>query len=144
MSKWIKIFCTILVIVAIGFRMFVYYDPDNGCTIKVLPSFQPSNWDFRQVLKLLKTTSRQDYEYLCTNVETINKDIACGGFDGGCYYTDRSKTLYIGNDQDNMAVTMAVIVHELCHARQYNEGRVLAEYECYAKGVEYLTNLYAY
>jgi hypothetical protein len=144
MKKWFKILFVLLIIGAFVYKNFVYTDEQYYCSIKVLPSFQPSNWDFRKVFTLLKQTAPEEYKYMCANVSTISKDMSCGGFDGGCYYTEQRRTLYIGNDQDNIAVTVAVIIHELCHARQNNEGRPLIESECYQKAAVYLNGLYSY
>ena len=126
------------------YKNFIYSDPDYGCYIKVIPSFQPSNWDFHKILTLIKKTDPNSYSYMCKNVDTISKDISCGGLDGGCFYTNKSKTIFIGNDQNNIAVTAAIVVHELCHVKQFNEGRNLVEPECYTSGAHYLSNLYLY
>lgn len=144
MRKWFQLLFVLLIIGAFVYKSFVYTDEQYNCVIKVWPTFQPSNWDFRKVFTMLKQTAPEEYKYMCANVSTISKDLACGGFDGGCYYTQQQRTLYIGNDQDNIAITVAVIIHELCHARQNNEDRPLAEHECYQKASAYLDNLYSY
>jgi len=144
MKKWFQLAFVLLIIGAFVYKAFVYTDPSAYCSITVFPSFQPSNWDHNKVLKMLKQTAPEEYQFLCANVDSISKDVSCGGFDGGCFYSDQSRRIYIGNDQDNIAITNAVIIHELCHVRQHKEGREMEEAECYKKGAEYLDGLYAY
>jgi hypothetical protein len=136
-----KLLGIILIISIVGFfiyHYFYYYDPTNGCLIKIAPTLQPSNWNTSEALHILKNSAPDKYAYLCRKVSIINKNSSCGGLDGGCFYTDTGNTLYIGGDQDNLALTVAIIVHELCHLEQYDSGRTLSEVECYGQGSEYL------
>jgi hypothetical protein len=144
MKKWFQIAFVLLIISAFVYKAFVYTDSASNCSITVIPSFQPSNWDHTKVFNMLKQTAPDEYQFMCANVTSVSKDMSCGGFDGGCFYTEHSKRIYIGNDQDNIAITNAVIIHELCHVRQYKEGREMEETECYKKGSDYLSGLYAY
>ena len=137
----------ILVLVIVGpilywlSTFFFYADFKNACFIKIIPSFGPSNWNTKEVLNILRYGSPENYALFCANIDTIDKNPSCGGFDGGCYEVRNSKTVFIGNDQNNIALTAAVFVHETCHAIQSHEGRPIDQTECYEKGSKFLENI---
>ena len=133
--KWVA-----LSAILIGFLIykFYYYDPVYGCQITIIPSFLPSNNDTKTILKMIREGSPDDYLRICEYVRVINKNPSCGGLDGGCYKPSKPYTIYIGNDQRNIAMAAYTIIHETCHALQVQDGRNLSETECYKIGASYL------
>ncbi|OGI24404.1 MAG: hypothetical protein A2194_04995 [Candidatus Moranbacteria bacterium RIFOXYA1_FULL_44_8] len=121
------------------FHYFIYWDPGENCYIKIKPAFMEfSNLDMKRALHTLKFASPEDYQAVCKNVSTIDPMIGCGGFGGGCYYTKKDapqsslgSEIMVSTSKDDLVTTMAVIVHEACHAIQNKEGRPLSETECY-------------
>jgi hypothetical protein len=137
-SKIIFFIILVSVIGAVIYHFFIYYDAESGCFIKIAPSLQPSNWDTKQVLEILKHSAPDKYAYLCQKVSTINKNVGCGGLDGGCFYSNEQNTIYIGNDSDNIALTDSIIVHELCHVKQFETKQPMSEVACYREGSKYI------
>jgi hypothetical protein len=134
----------LLFVIAYMLQAFYYVDLDNKCYIRVVPTILPSNWSAKEIIGILKATSPENYEYLCKNITSFDKNQSCGGADGGCFYSASKKKIYIGNDQNNVVLTAAIIVHELCHARQAAEGRRMDESECYREGWDYLNGALQY
>ena len=104
----------------------------------------PGNLKTPQVLRFLKDTSFRDYLTVCKSVKTINKNPSCGKFDGGCYYQRSPNTIYLGNDQGNIAMAAALIVHETCHVTQDFENREFNEQECQDISKRYLNPIVLY
>ena len=124
---------------------YLYIDYKNKCFIKVVPSaLMPGNLKTPQALKFLKETSTSDYLTVCKNVKTINKNPSCGGFDGGCYNQRSLNTIYLGNDQGNIAIAAALIVHETCHVTQGLEKKSFDEQECQETAKKYLNPVVLY
>lgn len=123
---------------------YVDFEHQEYCVIRVVPSFLLSNLDLRGALRLIKYASPEDYAEVCSRVRVINKNPGCGGLDGGCFYENKPDVIYIGNDQGNIAFAADLILHETCHARQYNEGRPLLEQECYKVGKLFLDKVTVY
>ena len=90
-----------------------------------------SNSNIKKAILVLKNASPEDYQNLCRYVDTIDPNLSCGGFEGGCYYGIRSKTIDVSTSRTSLSWTAAVIGHETCHAMQAKEGRPLDETECY-------------
>jgi hypothetical protein len=128
----------ILVILAIfipGYLLFTslfYFDPAYGCTITIVPSvnLEFNNGIVIEGLRLLKKVSPQDYRNTCARVSTIQTGIGCGGFGGGCHYSNKPREIYVSSQRNDLAWTAAVLVHETCHALQNYEKREMTELEC--------------
>ncbi len=142
--KKLKLLLLFLLIALFLVYKFFYYDSDFGCKITIIPTFLPSNTNTKSVLKMIKYGAPDDYMRICQYVSIINKNPSCGGFDGGCFQSSKPRTIYIGNDQSNIAMSGAIIVHETCHAIQAAERRAMTERECYAAGNTYLNTVTKY
>lgn len=142
-----KALTILLLVIGLGFfiyKNFLYIDPDYNCYIKVIPTFLPSNFNTKEVINLVKQGDVEEYKKLCRYVSTINKNPSCGGFDGGCFQPSKPRTIYIGNDQGNIALAAALVVHETCHAVQGYEKGSLSESECYLEGNTFLDEITIY
>jgi len=93
---------------------------------------------------MIKHGAPDDYSRICHYVSVINKNPSCGGLDGGCFQPSKPRTIYIGNDQANIAMSGAIVIHEVCHAIQAAEKRPLKETECYSVGNYYLKSVTQY
>lgn len=117
------------------FRLFIYYDPQNKCFIKILPSWlEFNNLTVKKAIGVLEQASPEDYQRLCAHVSTIDPNLACGGFGGGCFYARSPRSISISTFNGSLAETLIITVHEVCHAVQGAEGREFSEEECYAEG----------
>ncbi|RJR27353.1 hypothetical protein C4561_02250 [candidate division WWE3 bacterium] len=141
MKQLFKSFLIIFVILFLIYYWFLYIDIKEKCVFVLVPTFQPSNLSTKETINFLKESSAEEYKNLCIHVSAINKNPACGGFDGGCYEPNKTRTIYVGNDQNNIALAAAILVHETCHAIQGQKGLPLAEGECYAAGSHYLNSI---
>jgi hypothetical protein len=128
--RFTKIILLLITIAIFFVSKFLYIDSEYNCTIFTVPFILPTNISTKEVLKFLKQTDKEEYKDVCTKVKKINKYPACGGLDGGCYYLKNNGTIFIGNDQGNIALASAVVIHEKCHLEQHIEGRGLSESEC--------------
>jgi hypothetical protein len=130
MRRIIKIIIIVLLCASVYYKYFFYYDHENGCAIKITPSFEMSNTTIKNAIEVLKYGSPEEYKNLCTNIDTISTDVSCGGFGGGCYeHTPRRIT--ISTSGRKLLITAAIITHETCHAVQDKENRTMDENECY-------------
>jgi hypothetical protein len=135
---------TTFLLIFLIFHFFLYIDIKNGCFIGIIPSLLPGNLSVKKMVKVIKLTSPDNYELLCSDVRIINKNVSCGGFDGGCYESRKPKSIYIGNDQNNLGLGAAILIHELCHREQLKHNRPFIEEECYKKGWEFMQNIVVY
>ena len=138
MKKYFRLLILLLLFGFYAYSKFYYFDPEYGCKITIIPTFLPSNYNTKEVLKIIKQGSPDDYMRICRYVKVINKNPSCGGFDGGCFQPSKPGMIYIGNDQGNIALAAAIVVHETCHAIQGYEHRRLSEIECYSQGNSFL------
>ncbi len=138
MKKLFRLLLIVSIILTYIYSNFYYFDPSYGCRIAIVPTFLPSNYNTKEILKILKKGSPDDYARVCKYVSVINKNPSCGGFDGGCFQPSKPRTIYIGNDQGNIALASALIVHETCHAIQGSQKKQLIESECYSQGNAFL------
>ena len=133
---WKGLFTIVFVITAallIALRLFVYVDIPNGCRITILPSwFELSNFNIQRSIRILKHASPRDYQDLCDQVSTIDPNLACAGFEGGCFYSTTPRSISVGTSQRSVVWTVGGLVHEVCHAKQFHDGRAMDENECYA------------
>ena len=141
MKKYIRLLILLILLGFYAYSNFYYFDPDYGCKITIIPTFLPSNYNAKEILKIIKKGAPDDYMRVCRYVTTINKNPSCGGFDGGCFQPSRPGVIYIGNDQGNIALAAAIIVHETCHAIQGSQQQQLHETECYAQGNSFLNTV---
>jgi hypothetical protein len=128
-----------IVLLAIG-RWFVWIDPAARCVIGLRPSLVGyDNGTVKRALATLKAGSPEDYRKICTHVAWINPNPSCGGFGGGCFWHhegQRGRATIDVSTEHGLIWTVAIIVHETCHAVQYHEGRPPAfslEHECYGE-----------
>ena len=140
-KKIIKISITTIFLVFVLFKVFVYMDLSSGCFIFTIPTYLPTNVSTK---KHIKFASPDDYNTLCSDIRVINKNISCGGFDGGCYEKRKPNTIFLGNDQDNLGLSSAIVIHELCHRQQAKDSKSFSELECYKRGGEFLEDIVAY
>lgn len=140
-KKILALFLEVFIVLCIFLYFFTYIDVKNSCYILIIPTYLPSNISTKKVIKLIKNASPDDYCTLCSYINVINKNISCGGFDGGCYEQINPRTIFLGNDQNSLALSAAIVIHELCHREQARQGRQFSELECYKKGSEFLENI---
>jgi hypothetical protein len=129
------------------YKLFFYIDPPAGCFITFVPSMslEFNTGNIKQGIRILKQADPEEYRNLCRNVRTINANISCGGWQGGCYSTLKRKTIYLATSHnDFLGWTAAVIAHETCHAMQHAENRDLSEVECYQVGYDVLRQIIRY
>lgn len=127
------------------FKHTRYYDPAAGCSIKIRPSLLEWNsGNIRDALSALKYGYPEKYKLVCANITEIKTDMACGGWEGGCYYGDKGEIFVSTANQEFLGWTAAVIAHETCHDRQNKEGRPYSEDECYAVGHKTMQTLVRY
>lgn len=143
-----KIFRIILIIifsiVVINFWFFRYDDWVNGCHMRIMPSvLEWNNLNVKKAISFLRNKSPKDYNKFCTYVNTISPDLPCGGSGGGCFHNDKPKQIEVSvlGHQDDLSITTAIIIHEVCHAVQRNENRQLDEQECYGEGNRFLKEI---
>jgi hypothetical protein len=145
MKKLSTFLIILLVFSGIYLKFFLYLDFSRSCYIKVHPSIiEFSNISMKNALKVLKHASPEDYIDVCENIKTIDPNISCGGFGGGCFYEDEPGTIDISTTYGSLAITAAVIVHETCHAIQSQEDRSLNEQECEIKMADTLSRIVEY
>ncbi len=145
MKKLLYFLIFAILVAGVYTRYFFYFDVPQNCYISISPSFlEFSNRSVINAINVLKQASYNDYEDLCTNVTKINPNISCGGFEGGCFYNRRPKTIDISTSERSLAWTASVIVHETCHVMQFQESRAMSENECDQKMVNTLVNIVEY
>ena len=144
-GKLIKISLITIFIAVWAYRSFLYIDIAHGCYVKILPSL--TEWSapktIKSALKILERTVPDEYERTCTRVRTINPNVSCGSFEGGCFINSKStaRSIDISTSQRSLAWTAAVIVHETCHAWQAYEDRPFSEFECNTNGDRVLNTI---
>jgi hypothetical protein len=131
--KLFKFLLLILFIIFVIYHFFFYVDVRNGCYVVIKPALlEMSNTTMKKGLVYLKKNFPSQYGEFCENVNTINPNISCGGFGGGCFYHNSPKTIDISTTYGNYINAAKVIIHETCHVIQLKEGRPANESECYA------------
>ena len=127
-KKFFTIFLLILLFSGLIYNQFFYVDFQNRCFVKILPSIglEFSNSNIKRSIKILKYGSPTDYQDFCKLVDTIDANVDCGGWEGGCYRG--GKRIAVSTAQGTVSWTVAIIVHETCHAMGFGET------ECYAAG----------
>jgi len=129
----------LIVAVSVGvwiFSYFVYYDFETSCFIKLKPGlmsfveFNHSN--IKEGLQALKYGTPDVYAGVCSNIDTIESDYGCGGWQGGCHYGEEGRITLSTTHSEFVGWTAAIIGHEYCHDLQLREGRSFSEEECYS------------
>jgi hypothetical protein len=147
-GKIINILVLLTIVLFFNFRYFRYDDWSADCHIKLKPSLlELSSVSIKKAIKVLKYAEPVEYKNLCTYVDTINPNMGCGGFGGGCFYTGEmtKKEITISTSRNSsLSATAGIIAHETCHAIQYAENRPLDEPECYAVDDKVFRNLTVY
>jgi hypothetical protein len=128
------------VLALVAVRYFVWIDLGARCVIGLRPSLVGyDNTTVKRALDTLRHGSPEDYRRVCAHVGTINPNPSCGGFGGGCFWHGQGKRGRASIDvstEHGLIWTVAILVHETCHARQFHEGRPPQfdlEQECYAE-----------
>lgn len=131
-KKFLTIFLLVILFFGFIYKSFFYVDIKNECFVKIIPSLslELSNGNIKRSIRILKYGSSSDYQNFCKYVDTIDANVDCGGWEGGCFRG--GKKIAVSTSQSTVAWTAGVIVHETCHAIQGYEGRGLDEDECYA------------
>ena len=122
----------------------LYIDIPNGCFIKIVPGLELNNAKVIQGLKILKNLSPEDYKEACKRAETIDPNVGCGGFEGGCFYQTEPKKIYVTTAGTPLMWVAGVLVHETCHARQFAEKRLMSEDECYREDDRVIKKIVVY
>ena len=133
------------VLLSIVYYFFLYVDLEEKCFIRIYPSiFEFSTRNVIESIQILKQAAPSDYQNLCANIRVIDTNVACGGFEGGCYYETKPGVIHVSTNEITLTQTIAVIVHETCHSIQHSEGRPLEERECYYEDQRVLQELVRY
>jgi hypothetical protein len=129
-----------VVVIVVALRYFVWIDVGARCVIGIRPSLVGyDNSTVKRALETLRHGSPDDYRKVCTHVATINPNPSCGGFGGGCFWHsegNRGRASIDVSTEHGLIWTVAILVHETCHARQFHEGRPPKfdlEQECYGE-----------
>jgi hypothetical protein len=137
-----------VVVIVVALRYFVWIDGGARCVIGIRPSLVGyDNSTVKRALDTLRHGSPEDYRQVCTHVATINPNPSCGGFGGGCFWHsegNRGRASIDVSTEHGLIWTVAILVHETCHARQFHEGRPPKfdlEQECYGEDDRILRTL---
>ena len=85
-KKILKYLVIIIFLPWLFYHLFLYIDIKNGCFIKIRPAMtELSNTTIKKGIRYLKSNYPDEYVKVCNNVTTIDPNISCGGFGGGCY-----------------------------------------------------------
>jgi len=129
-----------VVVTLVVLRYLVWIDVGARCVIGIRPSLVGyDNRTVKRALETLRHGSPEDYRKVCTHVATINPNPSCGGFGGGCFWHsdgNRGRASIDVSTEHGLIWTIAILVHETCHAIQFHEGRPPSfdlEQECYAE-----------
>jgi|GEM_PF-1867363 len=128
----------VLPCVILNFWILRYDDFFNGCHIKI--QFSLLNWnnlEIKKAIQFIKRKQPDDYEKICRYVKNIDLYLPCSFSAAGCFRNNSPGTIgvytYQHDENNDPSYTAAIIVHETCHAIQYDEGRINGdrETECY-------------
>jgi hypothetical protein len=138
----------VAVVMVVVVRSFVWWDPGARCVIGLRPSLVGyDTTTIKRALATLAHGSPEDYRNVCAHVATINPNPSCGGFGGGCFWHtegNRGRASIDVSTEHGLIWTVAILVHETCHARQFHEGRPPKfdlEQECYGEDDRILRSL---
>jgi len=137
------------------YALFYFEEPGN---IQVEPAalyYPVFKWDKAEIytaLDMIETTSPEDFSMIEANVKKIlvypSYGYKYGRFDPDDY---RGNAIYIMNafpcptDCDGPftgedLIRAAVIIHEACHAMQYNTGQGISEGQCRQMGYDFIAS----
>ena len=135
-KKLLKYLGVMLFLAWIFYHFFLYIDIPNNCFITIRPALlELSNTSIKKGIRYLKSNYFSEYIKFCNNVSSVDPNISCGGFGGGCYseYKRNPGLIDISTPYGSWQSAAKVIIHETCHAIQFNERRPFDESECYKK-----------
>jgi hypothetical protein len=135
-KKILKYLVIILLLCSLFYHFFIYIDIRNRCFVTIRPAMiELSNSAMKKGIIFLKKNFPNQYKDFCTNITSINPNISCGGFGGGCYssYHYDPGIIDISTPYGDYKDAAKVIIHETCHAIQFKEGRPFDETECHEK-----------
>lgn len=139
------IFIIFILIIYSLLQNFFYIDLQNKCFIRISPSWlELSNASIKEALNILRITSPTKYQNVCQRVNLINPNLSCGGFGGGCFSEQKSKTIDISTFHGEVVFATVAIIHETCHVQQRDESRPYDEKECYTVGYQVLKDVISY
>jgi hypothetical protein len=145
MKKW---FIILIVFAALLYftQDFYYIDFSKGCYIFISPSlnFEFSNAGVKRALTIIRKISPDNYEKVCQRVSIINTNISCGGWEGGCFQPNETRTIYVSAPARNVTWVAEVIAHETCHTIQQLEHRIFDEQECHKVGLKVMQEATVY
>jgi hypothetical protein len=118
-----------------GASYFYYIDFAQSCVIRLRPGLMSltefNHGNIRRGIRVLKHARPEIYKTLCTNIDVIESNFSCGGWQGGCHYGKVGEITLSTTRNEFIGWTAAIIGHELCHDIQLREGRSFDESECY-------------
>jgi hypothetical protein len=124
---------------------FYYVDLAESCVIRLRPGLMSltefNHGNIKRGIKVLKHARPDVYQTLCENIDTIESDFSCGGWQGGCHYGVQGEITLSNTRNEFIGWTAAIIGHELCHDIQLREGRPFNEGECYLFNHEILQSV---
>jgi hypothetical protein len=114
---------------------FYYIDFARSCTIRLRPGLMSltefNHGNIKRGIRLLKHAEPDIYKTLCDNIDVIESDFSCGGWQGGCHYGIVGEITLSTTRDEFIGWTAAIIGHELCHDSQLRAGNAMDEGECY-------------
>ncbi len=122
---------------------FFYADPSSGCFIRIPPSADLNNHKIREAMQLLKIASPSDFSAVCGQITTIDPNISCGQFEGGCFQGIPGE-ISVDTSNHTLAMVAQTIVRTACQARQADKKVANDPKTCYQEGYTTLNNLVAY
>ena len=135
-KRFFKYCIILLLLISLFFHFFLYVDIANKCFVTIRPALiEFSNTTIKKGIRYLRSDYHNEYVKFCSVVSSIDPNISCGGFGGGCYseYNSNSGVIDISTPYGNWKAAAKVIIHETCHAVQFKEKRPFSEVECHEK-----------
>jgi hypothetical protein len=136
LKQLLKGFIFLLVFAFLIYHLFFYWDFKSSCYITIRPSFTEfSNISIKNGIKFLKSNFPKQYKEFCSNVTSIDPNISCGGYGGGCYmgHLYKPNMIDVSTSYGRYKNAAKVIIHETCHVLQFKDRRPFVEAECYQK-----------
>ena len=139
-------YLVIIFVVVFFTKDLFYFDISKGCYFFITPSMnlEFSNSGIKRALGIIKIISPENYQNICARVNIINTNLCDAGFEGGCFYSGQSRTIYVAATPRKITWVAEVLAHEACHARQKYEGRPGDEQECWKVGLKVMQDATVY
>jgi len=132
--KLFKRLIIIIIFLLIISHFYLYIDLSHKCIVTIRPSFTEfSNLTMKKGIHYLKNNFPNQYDDFCKNINSIDPNVSCGGFGGGCYssFKINPHMIDISTPYGYYKQAAKVIVHETCHSKQFFDKRPFDEGECY-------------